>query len=193
MIRSLEQEMQRKSAIAQSRPDQQANILAQAQTDQAFIDKLRMVKPSGRIVLELQVPGTTDAEIPDLPLEDGDRFVVPFRSATVTVVGAVYNQSSFLYKEGTPVKKYLAMAGNGTRIADSKHMFLLRADGSVVSKDQTSSMWSGGFDSIRTLPGDMLVVPTQLDKGALMRGLKDWSQVISQFGLGVAAIAVFTN
>jgi len=39
----------------------------------------------------------------------------------------------------------------------------------------------------------MLVVPTQLDKGATMRGLKDWSQVISQFGLGIAAVAVFMN
>lgn len=193
MVRGLEQEMQRKSAAAQSRPDQQSNILAQAQTDRAFIDKLRMVKPTGRIVLELQSKETAAAEIPALPLEDGDRFVIPFKSATVTVVGAVYNQTSFLFKEGTPVKKYLAMAGNGTRIADSKHMFLLRADGSVVSKDQTSSMWSGGFESIRILPGDMLVVPTQLDKGATIRGLKDWSQVISQFGLGVAAIGVFMN
>jgi protein involved in polysaccharide export with SLBB domain len=193
MLRNLEQEMQRKTAIAQSRPDQQSNILAQAQTDQAFIDKLRAVKPSGRIVLELQPSKVEATVIPNLSLEDGDRFIVPCKSSTVTVVGAVYNQTSFLFKEGTPIKKYLAMAGNGNRLADSKHMFLLRADGSVVSKDQTSSTWSDGFGSIRALPGDMLVVPTQLDKGAFMRGLKDWTQVISQFGLGVAAVAVLTN
>ncbi len=193
MIRSLEQEVQRKSTVAQSRPEQQSSILAQSQADQAFIEKLRAVKPSGRIVLELHPNETAAAELPELPLEDGDRFIVPPKSLTVTVVGAVYNQNSFLYKPGSPIKRYLGLAGKGTRMADSKHMFLIRADGSVISRDQVSSFLTGGFDSVKTLPGDMLVVPSQMDKGATMRGLKDWSQVISQFGLGVAAVAVFMN
>lgn len=194
MIRSLDQEVQLKAGYdAQSRPDQQNAIMAQTEANQKLVEKLRQVKPTGRIVLDLKPSQTTVADIPALPLEDGDRFVVPFKSSTVTVVGAVYNQSSFLFKSDTPIKKYLAMAGNGTRNADSKHMFIVRADGSVVSREQVASMWSGGFGSIRTLPGDMLVVPTELDKGTIMRGLKDWSQVISQFGLGIAGVYVVTK
>jgi hypothetical protein len=39
----------------------------------------------------------------------------------------------------------------------------------------------------------MIVVPQQTEKGAFFRGLKDWSQVISQFGLGAAAAYVLTK
>jgi hypothetical protein len=39
-------------------------------------------------------------------------------------------------------------------------------------------------------PGDALVVPEQLNKTTLMRGLTDWSQIFAQFGLGAAAINV---
>ena len=41
-------------------------------------------------------------------------------------------------------------------------------------------------------PGDAMIVPNQLDfetwGRALVRNLKDWSQIFSQFGLGAAAI-----
>ncbi len=194
MARSLELEIQRKTMYtAQSHPEQQGNILTQSQADQAFVDKLRAVTASGRVVLELDPSQTSVEELPQLALEDGDCFIVPFKSSTVSVVGAVYNQTSFTFKAGMPIKIYLKLAGNGTRNADNKHMFLLRADGSVVSREQISGVWSDGFNSIRALPGDMLVVPTQLDKGAFLRGLKDWSQVISQFGLGAAAVYVLTK
>ncbi|MGE5112790.1 MAG: SLBB domain-containing protein [Acidobacteriaceae bacterium] len=194
IVRNLEQEMQRKTTATQARPEQQTNIAAQVQADQGFIDKMRALTPTGRVVLELKPTESNVADIPNLHLEDGDRFVVPHVPSTVTVMGAVYTQSSFIFEQRTPIKKYLDMAGNGTRAADSKHMFLVRADGSVVSRDQTSSKWTGGgFESIQALPGDLLVVPTQMDKGAFMRGLKDWSQVISNFGLGAAAIYVLTG
>lgn len=46
-------------------------------------------------------------------------------------------------------------------------------------------------------PGDALIVPNQLDfetwGRALVRNLKDWSQIFSQFGLGAAAIKTLNN
>jgi hypothetical protein len=40
------------------------------------------------------------------------------------------------------------------------------------------------------MPGDTVVVPEQLNKTSVIRALKDWSQIIGQFGLGIAAINV---
>ncbi len=44
------------------------------------------------------------------------------------------------------------------------------------------------------MPGDALVVPEKLDRRTAMTkflaGLKDWSQVLANFGLGAAAIKV---
>jgi hypothetical protein len=64
----------------------------------------------------------------------------------------------------------------------------LRADGSVVSKRQSGFFSS--FNSTRLMPGDTIVVPEELDRTTVMRGLKDIAQIFYQFGLGAAAIKV---
>jgi hypothetical protein len=40
------------------------------------------------------------------------------------------------------------------------------------------------------MPGDAIVVPERLSHASFMRGLKDWSQIFSQFALGAAAVRV---
>jgi hypothetical protein len=40
------------------------------------------------------------------------------------------------------------------------------------------------------MPGDTIVVPEKLDKGATLRGFKDWTLVIGQFVIGAAAAKV---
>ena len=67
-------------------------------------------------------------------------------------------------------------------------MYLLRADGSVHSKRQGWLFANFGGD--RVMPGDAIVVPEQLDKFSFTRELKDWSQILAQFGIGIAASKV---
>jgi hypothetical protein len=42
------------------------------------------------------------------------------------------------------------------------------------------------------MPGDTLVVPAQMDResryNAIIRGFKDWTQILANLGLGVAAL-----
>jgi hypothetical protein len=68
-------------------------------------------------------------------------------------------------------------------------MYVLRADGSVVSAGQ------GSFFSrdARVMPGDTIVVPENLDRFQLTRELKDWSQILYQFALGVAGLKVLNE
>ncbi len=40
------------------------------------------------------------------------------------------------------------------------------------------------------MPGDTIVVPEKLDKGAVLRGLKDWTQIVGTFIIGAAAAKV---
>jgi polysaccharide biosynthesis/export protein len=194
MVRTIEADLQRKTLDrVQTHPEEQATVVANSQADQAILERLRRVKASGRVVIELSNTQSGVDAIPDIALEDGDRIYVPFEPSTVSVIGAVYNQNSFMYKSETRIREYLSLAGSGTRDADMKHMFVVRADGTVISRDRNSGFRKGSFESVKMLPGDMLVVPTQVEKGSFMRGLKDWSQVISQFALGAAAIYVLTN
>src|SRR6185369_1300507 len=114
-------------------------------------------------------------------------------AATVQVVGSVYNQSAFLYESGKTLKRYLTKAGGETREADGSRVFVIRADGSVISKQMHSSIWSGGFDNLKLMAGDTVVVPSRIRTTSVLREIRDWSQVFAQFALGAAAIHVLTN
>lgn len=155
-----------------------------------MIARLRQIRATGRIVIEIKPDANSLATIPDLSLEDGDAFVVPSLPASVNVVGAVYDQNTFLYSPSRRVQDYLHLAGGSNRNADVKHAFVIRADGSVFSKETASTLWGNTFEHARVNPGDTIVIPERLFKGSAMRGFLEWSQIFSQMALGAASIRV---
>jgi protein involved in polysaccharide export with SLBB domain len=169
-----------------------------AAATQAQLSRLRRVQPNGRIALELPASAATVTDLPDLPLEQSDRIVVPARPGFITVAGAVVNTNALLWKRGRTVDDYLKQVGVDEG-AEVSNMFVLRADGTVRHAQDSGGFLGWGGLSTQTLePGDAIIVPSQLDYEtwgrALMRGLKDWSQIFAQFGLGAAAIqALRTN
>ena len=159
---------------------------------QAQLSRLARLQPNGRIALELTAEVNAVEQLPDVPLENGDRISVPTRPGFVTVAGAVVNTNALLWRPGRTAGDYLKLAGVDDS-ADTASMFILRADGTVTStRDKRGFFGSGGLEGQALQPGDALVVPSQLDYEtwgrALVRNLKDWSQIFSQFGLGAAAI-----
>jgi protein involved in polysaccharide export with SLBB domain len=133
-----------------------------------LISTLRRIRATGRVVLRFTPDSKSTKTIPDIALEDGDRFVIPPVPATVNIVGAVYDQNSFLYTRNRKVGAYLRMAGGANRDADRKREFVVRADGEVESRAQISgSVWSGSgseFNKLRIDPGDSIVVPDKTFK-----------------------------
>ncbi len=162
------------------------------QSQRELVTTLRKMRATGRIVLGLTPYSRGLDALPNLPLEDGDQFIVPAVPATVNVVGAVYDQNSFLYRRGEHVQDYLKVAGGTTRNADKRHEFVIRADGSVVSKQTAGgTLFTDEFGNKYAYPGDTVVVPDSINKTTMLRGLTDWSTVFSQFGLGIAALTLF--
>jgi polysaccharide biosynthesis/export protein len=169
-----------------------ADAKASADRDRLMVERMRGLRATGRIVMELKPNAVGPAALPDLVLEDGDRLLVPFRPATVNVIGSVYNSSAFIYKPGKAVSDYLRLAGGANRSADAGREFVIRADGSTISKQQYNTLLSGSFGSIRLMPGDTIVVPAKLDRGAALRALRDWATIVGQFGLAAGGIrAIF--
>ena len=123
-------------------------------------------------------------------LEDGDRLLIPFRPATVNVIGSVYNSNSFIFKPGKTFSDYLRLSGGATRNGDRGHAFVIRADGTTVGNDNHHTFLVNGFNMAHLMPGDTIVVPEKLDKGVVLRGFKDWTQIIGQFIIGAAAAKV---
>jgi polysaccharide export outer membrane protein len=166
-----------------------------AEASRAVVSRLRQVEPSGRIVLDLKPDSQGIDAVPDMALQDGDRFIVPRVPATVSVEGQVYNANAFLYQRGMRLKDYLKLAGGPDRIGDRKREFVLRADGSVVSHQYESlghhALFANqNFEDVAMYPGDTIIVPPILSKTAVLRDLSDIGTILSGFGIAAAAIQV---
>jgi protein involved in polysaccharide export with SLBB domain len=104
-------------------------------------------------------------------------------------MGTVYNQNAFIYKKSQTVSDYLNRAGGPTRDGDDSEIYLIRADGTVISKRQGSSIFGeGSLSGRKAMPGDTIIVPERLERYNLTKELKDWSQVFYQFAIGVASM-----
>ena len=170
----------------------QAAAAVSAAATQAQLTRLSRLQPNGRIALELTPDISSMTDLPDLPLEHGDRVVVPPRPGFVTVAGAVVNNNAFIWKPGRTAGDYLRLAG-ADEAADTSNMFILRADGTVShATDKRGFFGRNSLEAQAMQPGDALIVPNQLDfetwGRAFVRNLKDISLIFGQFGLGIAAI-----
>lgn len=167
-----------------------ANAAAATAAEQDLITRLKQIRASGRIVLNFQSNSMKLDDIPMITLENGDRFIVPPAPATINVVGAVYNQNSFLYHTGGSTGQYLKISGGPDRDADWRRAFVIRADGSVVSRASVKGHWGNTFNELKLNPGDTIVVPDKTLRPTALRGLLDWTQIISQLAISAAFIEV---
>lgn len=164
---------------------------AELERQRSVAQKLRAVKAEGRIVLELEDGNAQVKNLPDMPLQDGDSIVVPRKPGTVEVLGAVFQQNSFIYKPQRNIKDYVLLAGGGTATADKSEMYVIRADG--TSKSERGSGWFSGLGGITVNPGDTIVLPETVERSSWRQSLKEWTTIFYQFGLGAAGLKVLKD
>ena len=173
-------------SVGTSAMEQQVQLGAQ----QAVLNQLSAVHPTGRIVLDMKPTAASVADIPAFPLEDGDSYYIPPRLGTVQVAGAVYNENAFRYQPRKQVAAYIADAGGPNRQADKKHAFVIRADGTVVARQSTSMLWHNEFESLTLLPGDSIVIPTKFKSpNNFAQQLPYYTQILSSAALTGATIS----
>jgi protein involved in polysaccharide export with SLBB domain len=178
------------TASATSSAGSLASTAGARTAEQELISRLRQIRATGRIVLQIQAESKTIDDLPALDLENGDRFVVPSEPATVNVVGSVNDQNSFQYHPHGTAGEYLQLAGGTERDADRSHTFVIRADGSVISRQSVKGLWGNKFDDLHLHPGDTIVVPDKTLRPTALRGLLDWTQIFSQLAIGAAAVNI---
>jgi protein involved in polysaccharide export with SLBB domain len=193
-LRDLENELVRTASTQRATTAEEASLQTARQTSTGkLVERMRTVRPTGRIVLQLAPNSVT---LPPLALEDGDRLVIPNRPSTVGVFGSVFNAGSFVFGRGGALQDFLQQAGGPTRGADVSSTFVVRANGSVVSTRQTAgwiSSSSTSLTSIQAEPGDTIFVPEELNKSTFVQSARDWTQIFYQFGLGAAGLKALKN
>ena len=202
LIRRLEVQFQSQASIVASNRSvenaAQAQLVQQQQQAQlkSQLDRLKSFKSNGRLALELDPLAQSLSSLPALPLEDGDRIHIPAVPGFVSAFGSVNNENVFIFKPGKTVADVLKSAGL-TEDAEPDQAFVLRADGSIIARRDRGGFFGSGFEALQVMPGDTVVVPAQIDRESryslVTRVFKDWTQILSNFGLGVAAIRAITK
>jgi protein involved in polysaccharide export with SLBB domain len=172
--------------------EKNAKLNALAQTD-STIAQLSTNPPIGRVVIHIQSDIKSWKNTPaDVALRDGDILMIPKKANVVTVNGQVFNPTAISASSGHSAKWYLGQAGGLTPIADKKAVFVIRADGSVLSaKNNGGGGWFSGDPLNTTLrPGDAVVVPEKTPKigGTNWTAIMQTAQVASSVALAVAYI-----
>jgi hypothetical protein len=87
---------------------------------------------------------------------------------------------------------YLKMVGGPTESADRDHIFLLKSNGSVVTRENADSGFFStgrrGLLSTRVDPGDSIVVPEKLIETRLMKDVKDITQILYQIAVSAGVL-----
>lgn len=158
---------------------------------QSLLTNLRESKAVGRLVIDLDrsMRANPGSEL-DIVLKDGDRLLVPRITQEVTVIGEVQSTTSHLYRADLSRDDYIAMSGGLTPRGDTKHIYVVRADGSVLTR--SGGAWFNA-DNVEIRNGDTIVAPLDTER---MRPLTFWTsvmQIVYQLAVSAAAINSFNN
>ncbi len=176
LVTRLKAEQVNIKALPESDADQRnAKLTAIAQTE-TTLTQLESTAPVGRVVVRIQPDiSRWRNTAADVQLRDGDILLIPKKANYVMVTGQVFNQTAISYRPGHSAKWYLTQAGGLTQIADKKAVFVIRADGSVLSAKNNSSGWWGGDPLSASLkPGDSIVVPEMAPR----IGTRNWTTAL---------------
>jgi protein involved in polysaccharide export with SLBB domain len=164
-----------------------------------MLRKLREAKVTGRVVIALDSLEEFKGSKYDLEVEDGDALTIPKKPGIVNVLGSVYNPTSIIYTKGKNVDFYLNLVGGPTPDAEEDEIYVIKADGTVISKTQKSKSglswdsggrrWvSGGFMASRIEPGDTVLVPTKITRFVWKKELMDWTTILFQIAVSAGVI-----
>jgi len=139
-------------------------------------EELRNTVATGRMVISLGRSDDIRGTDYDLVLTDGDVLLVPKKPDFVMVMGQVNNQTAFQFERRNSASHFIKLAGGTTMFGDRGKTYVIKCDGSVKMGTRTS-----------VDPGDVIVVPENLERFDGMQFLLDMSQVLYQLGLAAAS------
>jgi len=156
---------------------------------QGVLEQLKQAQPVGRMVIDL--PGLIaggKGSSKDIALRDGDLLVVPQQRQEVTVIGEVQNPSSRLYGDNLRRDDYIRLSGGTTRKADKGKIYVVHADGSVMT--QREGFFRRNYD-VAMQAGDTIIVPLDTERMPRLPFWQAVTQIIYNLAVSVAAVNSF--
>jgi protein involved in polysaccharide export with SLBB domain len=146
--------------------EQAALVRTAMSQQQQVLTALKSQPVSGRMVIHISADiSKWEGTVDDIVVRPGDTLYIPKQPYFVMVIGQVFNSNAISYEPGKDVSWYLKQAGGPTDLANTKNIFVVRADGSLLGKD-SGGFWGGGVMSAKLRPGDSIVVPEKFVTGS---------------------------
>jgi polysaccharide biosynthesis/export protein len=125
----------------------------------------------------------------DVLVRDCDKLLIPKQTQEILILVEVQSSTSHVYQAGLTRDDYIAKSGGTTQKADRKRIYVVRANGNIVSGERAG--WFRRSQSTEIRPGDTIIVPLDTERG---RSLPLWQAVttiIYNLTLGIYAIRHF--
>lgn len=183
-LRQQVEELKRKVAEVQSemalRAEEKASPdeLRAVEAQQKRIEEFAGFEPQGRVQIRILPLAQLTGSPFDVELKNGDQLYIPEIPAEVTVLGEVVNPGSLLFEEGRTVDDYIQRMGGPTAYADRGRVYVVKADGTTVSRvsfqrgrsrfhlryetDLTRRLAGGSFERMKVERGDVIHVPARI-------------------------------
>jgi len=154
---------------------------------QQLLYQLHDTKPVGRLVINAEgAYKNPSGSIYDVVIKGGDKLIVPRRAQDVTILGEVQSPTSHVYQSGLTRDDYIGKSGGTTQHADRKRIYIVRANGDVVSGQRSG--WFRRSQNLEIHPGDTIVVPLDTER---INPLPLWQSVTTIiYNLAVALLAI---
>jgi protein involved in polysaccharide export with SLBB domain len=154
---------------------------------QTLMSQLRDTKPVGRLVIDINKLIRGGKAVPDdVTVRDGDKLLIPKKTQEITILGEVQSPTSHVFEAGLTRDEYIARSGGTTQKADRKRIYVVRANGDVLSGQRFG--WFRRSRSTEIHPGDTIVVPLDTER---VRALPVWQSVSTIiYNLAIALLAV---
>jgi protein involved in polysaccharide export with SLBB domain len=119
-------------------------------------------------------------------VKDGDKLVVPKKTSEITILGEVQSPTSHVFEAGFTRDDYIAKSGGTTQKADRKRIYIVRANGDVVSGGRSG--WFRRSQSIEMHPGDTIVVPLDTERVSKLALWQAITTIIYNLAIGVVLV-----
>ncbi|EWH08502.1 polysaccharide export protein [Catenovulum agarivorans DS-2] len=157
-----------------------AGEMSNADSVLGLLSQLEATEASGRMIIDKAQLTNVEASV---KLRGGDTLIVPQINQAVSIIGEVYAPTAQIYNKSMSVGDYIDAAGGFNQLAESSDVYVIKANGRVVSN-------TGWFSNAMNIePGDTIVVPTNVDPVPALTIWKEVTSIIYQSTVAIAAVA----
>ena len=151
----------------------------------SITETLQNFEGKGRLLVDLD-KALAGVAGQNLVLADGDRLTIPQKSLTVSIIGQVRRQGTHVFQSDYDVKDYVSLAAGMTSRADKKAMYIVKANGAVMSAKTSWLKFSNPQQQLA--PGDTIVVPVNNRYKDSLSAWRDITQIMYQSAVALAAV-----